>query len=177
MTFELARRGDIGDVMRIVGDAQAYLRECGVDQWQDGYPPRARLEADIAGDRLYVLREDGAVAGFCALYIGDEEPTYRVIRGSGWSCERRYTTVHRMALARGFRGRGAAGLMLAEAERMSAQRAVTYMRADTHRDNAAMQRALERAGYSRRGVIWVESGAERIAFDKLLQGVFCRAVN
>ena len=30
---------DIPDILRILSDAQKYLADQGVDQWQDGYPP------------------------------------------------------------------------------------------------------------------------------------------
>lgn len=54
---------------------------------------------------------------------------------------------------------------------------MTVLRADTHRDNLPMQRVLEKAGFSLRGVIYVEDGSERLAYELILsatQATDCR---
>lgn len=42
------------------------------------------------------------------------------------------------------------------------------LRGDTHRDNQPMRRVMEKNGFSYRGVIHLEDGAERLAFEALL---------
>ena len=41
------------------------------------------------------------------------------------------------------------------------------IRIDTHRDNIPMQKALSKAGFSYRGIIYLESGAERLAYERV----------
>ena len=47
------------------------------------------------------------------------------------------------------------------------------IRIDTHRQNASMQRMLEKNGFAYCGIIYLqdgaEAGAERLCFDKLLE--------
>ena len=41
------------------------------------------------------------------------------------------------------------------------------LRADTHADNKIMQHLLEKNGFARRGIIHVEDGTPRVAYQKL----------
>jgi len=40
------------------------------------------------------------------------------------------------------------------------------VRIDTHRDNAAMLKLLESMGFKFCGVVWLENGDERLAYQK-----------
>jgi RimJ/RimL family protein N-acetyltransferase len=41
------------------------------------------------------------------------------------------------------------------------------LKIDTHRDNIPMQKVLKRNGFSECGIIYIENGDERIAFQKI----------
>ena len=41
-----ANNRDIEAIMGIISDAQAALRELGIDQWQDGYPFASDIESE-----------------------------------------------------------------------------------------------------------------------------------
>ena len=43
------------------------------------------------------------------------------------------------------------------------------MKNDTHRDNQSMQRMQAKNGFEYCGVIYLEDGAERIAFEKIVE--------
>ena len=45
---------------------------------------------------------------------------------------------------------------------------IPNIRIDTHRDNAAMRHLLEKHGFRKCGVIYVEDGSPRIAYQKCL---------
>ena len=45
---------------------------------------------------------------------------------------------------------------------------IPNIRIDTHRDNAAMRHLLERHGFRECGIIYVEDGSPRIAYQKCL---------
>ena len=49
------------------------------------------------------------------------------------------------------------------------QRGLTVLRGDTHRDNKVMQRVMEKNGLEYRGIIYLEDGGERLAYEKLLK--------
>ena len=57
MTFRKTEAADLDGVMEIVRQAQASLKARGIDQWQNGYPDRPAIEADIARGWSYVLAD------------------------------------------------------------------------------------------------------------------------
>lgn len=59
--------------------------------------------------------------------------------------------------------------MLSACEAQALAQGLDAVRIDTHRDNHAMQRLLLRNGYVRCGIIYLESGSERIALEKCLR--------
>src|SRR5699024_12474327 len=58
-----AGQGDMDARLVILGEAKAYLKESGVNQWQEGYPNREALLEDMALGRGWVFDcvDDGAV--------------------------------------------------------------------------------------------------------------------
>ena len=44
---------------------------------------------------------------------------------------------------------------------------IGHLRIDTHADNKPMQHVVEKAGFSKRGIIYVEDGTPRIAYDRI----------
>ena len=45
------------------------------------------------------------------------------------------------------------------------RRKTNHIRIDTHHDNKPMQHVVEKAGFSRRGIIYVDDGTPRIAYE------------
>lgn len=157
---------DIPVVMEIIGDAQTYLRSCGVEQWQDGYPTAAVIAEDIEKGISYVATENGEIIGTAAISF-DGEPNYAEIRNGRWQNDEPYAVIHRIAVGNRHRSRGAASNMMLFAERLCEERGVGSIRIDTHADNKSMQRLLERLDYKYCGEITIlSSGAPRNAYMK-----------
>ena len=170
--YHRAETADIPDIMEIVGDAQAFLRSCGVDQWQNGYPTAEAFENDIARGGCWVFTCKGETVGVATLLPGPES-CYTPIYDGRWRTEGdNYFVIHRSAIRDGWRGSGLSGEIFSLCEELAAGFGAQSVRVDTHRDNAAMQGLLAKRGYERCGVILledgVEAGKERIAFEKLL---------
>ncbi len=167
--FRRARRQDMAEIMRVIHEAQAFMKGLGIDQWQDGYPERETLQADIDLDQLYVFAEGECVHAVAAL-SRLPEPIYDALEGD-WLCDGRYLTLHRMAIDDSRRGKGLAGGMLEEALRIARQGGCASVRADTHRGNVAMRRFLEKAGFQYCGLVRydVRQGDPlRVAYEKLI---------
>ena len=162
-----ATADDLPDAGRMFDDAREYLGSHGVDQWQDGYPPRELLEEDVALGAAYVVEIAGRPVAYAALRRG-EDPTYRVIRDGAWPDEKPYATVHRMVVDRGHKGTGLAAFVFGEFARICRGEGLGALRCDTHRDNRSMRRALEKNGFAECGTIYLESGAARVAYHKPL---------
>ena len=163
MTFRKTEAADLDGVMEIIRQAQDSLKARGVDQWQNGYPDRPAIEADIARGWSYVLADGERVLGTAAISFAGE-PTYDTISQGSWRGEGAYAVMHRVAVREDCKGQGLAGRLVS---------AAGQIRIDTHRQNASMQRMLEKNGFVYCGIILLqdgaEAGAEGLCFDKLLE--------
>lgn len=156
-------------MMNIVKDAQNYLAELGIDQWQNGYPNEAVLLNDISNEESYcVLHEDGALMGM-TMFTTRQEPTYNSIDG-GWltSDNAVYGVIHRLAVSNRFRSHGVAKFIFEHFETQLRADKIPSMRIDTHEENKGMQKLISQLGYEYCGVIVLESGDKRLAFEKVL---------
>ncbi len=149
-------------VMEIYDSARMFMRECGnMSQWVNGYPTRALIESDIRNgmSRVCTDCDSGEIlAVFCYFYGSD--PTYAHIYDGEWLTHSEYGVVHR--IASNVRGRGVASFCF---EKCLEEAGV--LRIDTHADNSVMQHTLIKNGFTRCGVIYIEDGTPRIAFEKV----------
>lgn len=168
MKVRKAVPGDLPALLALYDEARRFMCAAGnPHQWTGGYPGRALVAGDIAAGRQYILEEDGALlAAFCYEEGPAPEPTYAAIDGA-WLRPGPYGVLHRVAVAGAARGRGAAAACFAWCFARCGN-----LRADTHADNAPMQRALEKAGFVRCGAIRLADGSPRIAYQKI-GGEFC----
>lgn len=169
MELRKATRADLPAIGGLYRAARAGLKAMGIDQWQNGdYPNEEDAKVDMDQGRCYVLTQGGEVIAVACLAFG-HEPTYDVIENGAWgSSAEYYGFLHRIAVAPQAKGQGAAGRLFTELERQAKERGVAVIRGDTHRDNHPMQRVMAKAGLTLRGVIHVEDGTQRLAFEKLL---------
>lgn len=124
------------------------------------YPSPELLEEDIDTNRLFVYMVNGQMQAVFAFILG-EDPTYKVIEDGQWLNDTLpYGTLHRLASAGESKGIGKAVVewCLEHCE---------SLRADTHADNKVMQHLLESEGFTRCGIIHVEDGTPRIAYQRL----------
>lgn len=168
MELRPAVKEDVPAIAGLYDMARAALKAAGVPQWQDGYPNGDDALRDIEAGHGYVLTENGQVAAFACLAFG-VEPTYDVIEQGSWLGKGEYGFLHRVAVDPGLKGRGAAGLFFQELKRQAGARGVKVIRGDTHRLNLPMQRVMAKNGLELRGVIHVEDGSERLAYECILE--------
>ena len=157
--IRLAHFGDLDDIERVYAAARAYMAASGnPHQWGDsGYPRRSLLESDIQRRQLYVLEEAGGIRGVFAFMLGDD-PTYGRIEEGQWPNHRPYGTIHRIASDGQSKG------VFAKAFDFCRQH-IDELRVDTHRDNKTMQHLATRHGFKRCGIIYLENGDPRIAYQ------------
>ena len=168
MELRPGRKEDVPAIAKLYDLARAALKDAGVPQWQEDYPNGDDALRDIEAGHGYVLTENGEVAAFACLAFG-VEPTYNVIEDGSWLGQGEYGFLHRVAVDPVLRGRGAAGLFFDELKRQARERGVGIIRGDTHRLNLPMQRVMAKNGLELRGVIHVEDGSERLAYECILE--------
>ena len=169
MNLRKAHIADAESILRIIGEAQVQMARLGIDQWQNGYPDRAAIEADIEGGVGLVVDSEEGVAAYCAAIFGDE-PTYERIDGGEWlTSGEDYVVVHRLAVADRLKRQGVATELLRRVEAIARERGCGSFRIDTHHDNRYMHAICQRLGFERCGIIFVSDGTPRVAYEKLLR--------
>lgn len=172
LTTRLAKVSDLDTIMQIVFDAQTYMREQGINQWQNGKPCRQQFAEDISRGECFLLCEGEAVACMVTL-MTEPDPNYGVVYGGRWLTDgESYAVIHRCAVAKAYRGKCVSRVMMERMEAIARELGCKSMRIDTHRDNRAMRGLLNSMGYFYCGVIHIDEPApgdiERAAFEKLL---------
>lgn len=148
--------------MEIFAEAKLKMRGCGnMHQWEGNYPSEAILENDIRRGFSYVLEDEGLVVATFVLAICPE-PTYNTIYEGAWiDDEAPYGTIHRIASCSS--AHGLFGFILNWCFSQ-----IKNIRIDTHRDNAIMRHLMDKHGFDYCGIIYLESGDERLAYQKTI---------
>lgn len=167
MQIRTAQTGDLTQIRGIYDRAKAYMDASGnPNQWAAGHPQQEVLRQDIEQDRLYVCEEEGTLYGVFVFAVM-EDPTYGYIDGA-WKNDAPYGVIHRIASAGMKRGIFMRVLEFCK-EKMAEQR-IFNLRIDTHEDNKTMQHLVEKNGFLRCGIIYLENGSPRIAYQLELCG-------
>lgn len=160
-----AGHADSERIWQIITDAKRLMAERGSTQWTDSYPSADTIEADICSGHAFVACDRRQVAVAYAVITTEPEAAYADICGR-WLTPGSYVTVHRLAVADGWRGLGLARALMARAEREARSAGATGVRVDTNHDNAAMLALLPAMGYELCGTVSYGPRGERIAFEK-----------
>lgn len=148
---------DLDEIMRVYAAAKQFMDANGnPTQWIDGYPVRAMVEEDIRQGVGYVCEENGIHGAFA--FIAGDDPTYHYIEDGAWLNDEPYSTIHRV---------GSDGVCSGIVSAVVAYcKSVTpSLRIDTHHNNHVMQHLIEKNGFQRCGVIYVDDGSPRIAYQ------------
>ena len=153
------------------------------DQWSaPGFPDDSLLLRDIARGGGFVIEsferwpvgaghDEGKtvmpgltghlasphIVAYFAL-LPSPEPTYDYIDGA-WLTDEPYGVIHRMASYPEIHG------IFSTVINYAASR-FAHLRIDTHRDNRIMQHLIEKHGFTYCGIIWLEDGTERLAYER-----------
>lgn len=161
MEFRLANGNDLLEILNIYECARSFMRQTGnPNQWGTQNPPQNKTISDLENKKLYVATANDEIAGVFYFAI-EEDPTYTIIYDGKWLNDRKYGVIHRIAVSPNFRGKGLAGHCF-----NFAFDKIKNIKIDTHKDNIPMQRALEKHGFIKCGIIHLANGDERIAYQK-----------
>ncbi len=175
MKFQLAELKHLDRMCEIIDQAKAQLKSMGLDQWQSGYPNRDTWLQDIKEGCTYLAMEGDEVVGIFA-FLTAPEASYVAIEGS-WLTSNdankvSYSSLHRVCVADGSKGKGIAGKMMQKAFELTKEQGIRSVRIDTHPGNIPMQRVIQKAGFTYCGKIYLvggeEAGALRLAYEKVL---------
>ncbi len=157
-----ATNKDLDEILRIYATAREFMKATGnPTQWGDNFPPRDMLADDIKDGNLYVAEENGCICAVFAFIMGDD-PTYSYIEDGGWISDKPYAAIHRVAS-----DGSCHGILKRVVEYASSK--ISHLRIDTHMDNKVMQHLIEKCGFKKCGIIYVEDGSPRIAYEMVVE--------
>ncbi|MCR8969724.1 GNAT family N-acetyltransferase [Facklamia sp. 7083-14-GEN3] len=150
---------DIEKLQAIYDQARQFQLATGnLNQWIEGYPGNAVILDDYHSTYSYLVEDkiEGKILAIMALIPG-EDPTYKRIQGQ-WLNDEEYVTIHRLAALPSAKGSGQALLEWAMAH-------YSNIRIDTHEANRPMKHILEKLGFTFCGIIHLENGDPRDAYQ------------
>lgn len=161
MKIRNAQAADLPEILKLYAEARDFMQKTGNgSQWGNSYPPVERVEADIRDGKSYVCETEDGLAG--VFYFSDgPDPDYAKIYEGNWKSTGAYQVMHRVAAPGRVKGAGSFCI------RWCAEHSQESLRIDTHRNNLPMQHVLEKLGFRKCGIIYLENGDERIAFEYL----------
>lgn len=161
LKIRLTNMHDFEAVMEIYRYAREQMRRNGnPNQWYDKFPEESTISNDINCNNSYVIEQNGVVCGVFTFIVG-EEPTYKKIEGN-WKNNEKYGTIHRIASNGKINGIFEMCLKYCESK-------ISNIRIDTHQDNKIMQHLIQKNGFEECGVIYVEDGSPRKAYQKIIK--------
>ena len=157
-----ARLTDMDEIMLVMDAAKGIMRQSGnMHQWGEGYPSEAVITADMEKKGGFVVVDDGMVVGYFA-FLQSPELTYARIYEGKWIDEvQPYHVVHRIASYPNAHGIFSSIMDFCFSHD-------TNIRIDTHRDNKIMQHNILEHGFTYCGIIYLLSGDERLAYQKVV---------
>ncbi|MBE6956951.1 MAG: GNAT family N-acetyltransferase [Ruminococcaceae bacterium] len=158
--IRLATTADLPEILSVYAHARTFMAQNGnPTQWGTTYPAVEMLEEDIRLGRLYVDVQSGAVCGVFMFVIW-EDPTYGYIEDGAWLAPSPYGVIHRVASNGTVPGTLSRCLEFCRGQ-------ITHLRIDTHADNYPMQHLLDKMNFTRCGIVYMEDGSPRIAYEWL----------
>ena len=157
-----ARVSDMAEIMKVMSAAKEIMRQSGnMHQWGEGYPSEAVIMADMDRKGGFVIEDDGKIVGYFA-YLQSPEPTYAKIYDGRWvDDELPYHVIHRIASYPDVHGIFKSIMDFCFTHESN-------IRIDTHRDNTIMQHNILKHGFTYCGIIYLASGDERLAYQKIV---------
>lgn len=160
MEIRKTKPEELNILIRMYENARIFMASHGNPlQWGNTYPAPQILMDDISSGNSYVCVEHDKIIATFYYKEGIDDTYVRIYEGQ-WLNEAPYGVVHR--ITSDGRIRGAASFCLNWAFNKCGN-----LKIDTHRDNIVMQHLLDKNGFKYCGVVYLENGSERIAYQKV----------
>src|SRR5688500_15530744 len=140
----------VDPVWALMGRCKRALEAQGIHQWDDIYPTRGVVEADVARGALYVLEDDD---GRCVASVALDATQSEEYASLVWTSAEPALVVHRLCVDPAAQGRGYAHRLMEFAESHAAERGCASVRLDAYTGNARSVELYRRRGYREVGQI------------------------
>ena len=154
MNIRKAVVSDFNRIMEIYAIAREYMKNSGnPNQWKDYYPEKNIVKKDIEDKISYVLEDNGHIFAVF-VFIKGYEKSYEL----KFVSDKEYGIIHRVASDGSKRKIVSRIINFVKKE-------ISLLRIDTHEDNKAMQKAVEKLGFKRLGIIELDDKSLRILYE------------
>lgn len=163
-----ARFKDLNKIEEIILSAKKSLKEDGIDQWQIDSLNREFLKNQLEKEKSYVFEKDGRILAYAFLSDKKEEnynPIEEEFEGKD------YLTIHTLAVANDFKEKRIGTRFLIDIINFANTKGLDSLRIDTHEDNLKMRGLINKIGFKKRGLIFVDdegSPKPRFAYELIL---------
>ena len=148
LTFRSAGLTDLGEVWDLVSRAIVHMTKQNILQWDELYPTKEDLQADIEMKQLYVGLNEGRLA---VIYVLNQEcePEYA---GGNWQYpELPFYIIHRLCVHPAYQHQGIAKQTLLHIEEELKDFHIHAIRLDVFSQNPFALKLYEGMGYTRTG--------------------------
>ena len=151
--IRLGRTEDITHIIALTKSCGRFLRENGIDQWDENYPSIEIIEQDILKQQLFCYIEKDELKGIVVLNE-NQDPEYEQIN---WLTDSnsKNLIVHRLAVDPKNQGRGIARKLMDYAEDYGKKNQYNSIRLDTFSRNLRNQRFYSNRNYHKIGEVYL----------------------
>ena len=153
---------DMAEIMKVMAAAKMIMRQSGnMHQWGEGYPSEGVIANDMEKHGGFIIEDAGRIVAYFA-FLPSPEPTYSKIYNGKWMDDMlSYHVIHRIASFPDVHGVFSDIMDFCFSHDSN-------IRIDTHRDNTIMQHNIEKHGFTYCGIIYLVSGDERLAYQRIV---------
>jgi GNAT superfamily N-acetyltransferase len=165
LTIRVATDTDVDGIMALVHDCIVRMREQGIEQWDEIYPDRATILADIEAAALHVASMgDDPLA---AVFTVDEHQDPRWAVAAWTITDTPIAVVHRLMVRPAHQGKGLARRLMEIAEGLARARGYAAVRLDCFSENPQALRLYQTLGYHDAGPAQLRKGTFRCLEKRL----------
>lgn len=162
MRIKKATLNDMPDIMLIISAAKQIMRTSGnLKQWNDGYPDENIIKTDIEAGYGYICLINNKTVAYFATIPGPDSTYSQIYEGNWINDTSQYYVIHRIASTPDSHN-------VFNSIINHCQKFTNNLRIDTHRDNKIMQHCILKNGFKYCGIIHINNGDERLAYQKLI---------
>lgn len=141
--------------MPMIEEGRKHIQTYNIPQWINGYPSIDTISEDIREERGYVLIDNDEIVGY--FVVINYDPCYDKIDGQ-WLNNEPYVAIHRTVTK--YFNKGLGSRMFDEIKTK-----YDHIRVDTHEGNISMNKCLLKNKFKYCGVIYLEDGSPRNAYE------------
>lgn len=152
-----ATSSDLNEIKKLTEACAVAMQEKGIFQWNEYYPSREKLAADVDKEELYVWEEKAAILGIIVLTPEMDEEYIPI----SWLTSNEHNLyIHRLATHPSVWGQGYGQKLMDFAESFARENGYQSVRLDTFSQNLRNQKFYEARGYERLGNIYFPMQSE-----------------